>query len=142
MWPRPLRFGPSFNSRRTIQCVNSNLVVRSNFAGADLSQQHAINEIPLPHSTSLRNPFRRPGCCAIGYQLDHPSKSPTLPVLDVLRRLRAQMRPRAQKYVTLDGLHSERDQIQWYWRMVAFASTWMILGGSVAVFDCSLRHGY
>lgn len=39
------------------------------------------------------------------------------------------MRPRAQSYITLDGLAAERDAVPWYWRLVAIGASLMILGG-------------
>lgn len=41
------------------------------------------------------------------------------------------MRPRAQTYHTLDGLSTERNDIAWYWRLVAVGSGTFILGGYV-----------
>lgn len=49
--------------------------------------------------------------------------------LDALKRLRAPGRPRAQSYRTLDGLSAARDNVAWYWRLVAVVSSFMILGG-------------
>ncbi len=41
------------------------------------------------------------------------------------------MRQRGQNYKTLDGLHEDRDAVAWYWRMLAVASSFMLLGGYV-----------
>lgn len=55
--------------------------------------------------------------------------------LDVLKRLRAQVRPRAQSYRTIDGLSAERDAVPWYWRLVAIGSSVLLLGGYVELLD-------
>ncbi|KAH9821999.1 hypothetical protein Tdes44962_MAKER04896 [Teratosphaeria destructans] len=50
------------------------------------------------------------------------------------------MRRRAQSYRTIDGIRTNRDAVPWYWRMVAAASSLMILGGFLmlpATFDTS-----
>ncbi|CAK3805558.1 Hypothetical predicted protein [Lecanosticta acicola] len=39
------------------------------------------------------------------------------------------MRPRAQSYGPLDGLPGDRNAVAWYWRVLAFVSWFMILGG-------------
>ena len=39
------------------------------------------------------------------------------------------MRRRAQSYKTIDGLALERDNVPWYWRIIALGSTVVILGG-------------
>ncbi|KAL2356892.1 hypothetical protein BJ546DRAFT_1058513 [Cryomyces antarcticus] len=48
------------------------------------------------------------------------------------------MKPRALDYKTLDGLNREKDEVASYWRLIAFAASWMILGGYLtlpATFD-------
>ncbi|KAJ9632051.1 hypothetical protein H2203_000452 [Taxawa tesnikishii (nom. ined.)] len=45
---------------------------------------------------------------------------------------------RAQRYKSLDSFNAERDAIAWYWRLTAYAASWMILGGFLtlpATFD-------
>ncbi|KAK0322482.1 hypothetical protein LTR82_006441 [Friedmanniomyces endolithicus] len=39
------------------------------------------------------------------------------------------MRRRAQSYRTFDGISQERDNVAWYWRMIALGSSFVILGG-------------
>ncbi|TKA59679.1 hypothetical protein B0A55_13024 [Friedmanniomyces simplex] len=39
------------------------------------------------------------------------------------------MRRRAQSYRTIDGISQERDNVAWYWRMIALGSSFVILGG-------------
>ncbi|KAI9687425.1 MAG: hypothetical protein M1820_010449 [Bogoriella megaspora] len=43
------------------------------------------------------------------------------------------MRRRQQTYTNLHGLASERDAVAWYWRVIAFAASWMILGGYLVI---------
>jgi hypothetical protein len=39
------------------------------------------------------------------------------------------MRSREKSYQTLDGLHNDHDSTPWYWKLIALAASWMILGG-------------
>ena len=56
--------------------------------------------------------------------LEHSSR------LDAIKRLRVPKRPRAQSYsTTIDGVNAERNVVAWYWRLLALASSFMILGG-------------
>ena len=38
-----------------------------------------------------------------------------------------------KKYINLHGLQHDRESTPWYWRLIALAASWMILGGWVPV---------
>lgn len=44
-------------------------------------------------------------------------------------RLRSSDHYHAGGYTHLEELYRERDAVAWYWRMIALASSWMVLGG-------------
>ncbi|KAK0811332.1 hypothetical protein LTR57_006754 [Friedmanniomyces endolithicus] len=46
-----------------------------------------------------------------------------------MKRMGAPMRRRAQSYRTFDGISQERENVAWYWRMIALGSSFVILGG-------------
>ncbi|ORY16462.1 hypothetical protein BCR34DRAFT_476264 [Clohesyomyces aquaticus] len=39
------------------------------------------------------------------------------------------MRSGSKRYINLQGMHQDRDYTPWYWRFIALAASWMILGG-------------
>lgn len=34
-----------------------------------------------------------------------------------------------KRYINLHGLQNDRETTPWYWRLIALAASWMILGG-------------
>lgn len=41
------------------------------------------------------------------------------------------MRSNSKRYINLSGLQNDRENTPWYWRFIALAASWMILGGYV-----------
>ncbi|PSN75435.1 hypothetical protein BS50DRAFT_40122 [Corynespora cassiicola Philippines] len=39
------------------------------------------------------------------------------------------MRSNSKRYINLSGLQNDRENTPWYWRFIALAASWMILGG-------------
>jgi hypothetical protein len=39
------------------------------------------------------------------------------------------LRSSSKRYINLHGLQNERETTPWYWRLIALAASWMILGG-------------
>ena len=39
------------------------------------------------------------------------------------------IRAKDKSYINLHGLQRDRESTPWYWRIIALAASWMILGG-------------